>query len=234
MIDLYQFEDIEALCDEADEIPFVCMTSRMVEQKGYDIAINTILHAIHKYKDLPYKFPIFVLGGAGNKDLYSDLITLKDNAKQIFRECGRRIFVFHGYQDQFAYSVQLAADFYMMPSYFEPCGLTQMEAMAKGSLPIATSTGGLVDTIEDEIDGFRTEAFFVDGQRVYGSNLKSQQLKNNLNAYEDALVRALRCFYSNPKMMHDMQKRAMEDDFSWSSPQGAVYKYFNLLKTGSI
>ena len=234
LIDLYKFEDIEALCDVADEIPFVCMTSRLVEQKGYDVAINTILHAINKYKDMPNNFPIFVLGGAGNKDLYSDLMTLKDNAKQIFRECGKRIFVFHGYQDQFAYSVQLAADFYMMPSYFEPCGLTQMEAMAKGTLPIATSTGGLVDTIEDGVDGFRTSAFFVEGQRVYGSNLIAQQLKNNLNAYEDALVRALKCFYSDPKMMHNMQRQAMEDDFSWSSADGSVYKYYRLLKTGSI
>lgn len=50
----------------------------------------------------------------------------------------------------------------MMPCRFEPCGLTQMEAMAKGALPIAMSTGGLVDTIEDGVDGFRTEVFFTE------------------------------------------------------------------------
>ena len=161
-------------------------------------------------------------------------MTLKDNAKQIFRDFAKRIFVFRGYKDQFAYSVQLAADFYMMPSYFEPCGLTQMEAMAKGTLPIATSTGGLVDTIEDGVDGFRTEAFFAGGEKIYGSNLMAQRLKNNLNAYEAALEKALRCYYVAPDVLHKMQRHAMADDFSWSSPQGSVYKYYKLFMTGSI
>ena len=234
LIDLYKFDDISSLAMEAANIPVICMTSRMVEQKGYDVAINAILHIIDKYKNSPDRFPIFILGGAGNKDLYSDLMTLKDNAKQIFRDFAQRIFVFRGYKDEFAYSVQLAADFYMMPSYFEPCGLTQMEAMAKGTLPIATSTGGLVDTIQDGIDGFRTEAFFAGGERVYGSNLMAQSLKNNLNAYEAALGRALRCFYAAPDELHKMQCRAMEDDFSWSCENGSVYKYYNLFKTGAI
>ena len=235
LIDLYNFDDISSLARDAEKIPFICMTSRMVEQKGYDVAINAILQISFKYRNSPENFPIFVLGGAGNKDLYSDLQTLKDNTKQIFRDFAKRIFVFHGYKDEFAYAVQLAADFYMMPSYFEPCGLTQMEAMAKGSLPIATSTGGLVDTIEDSVDGFRTQAFFAGGERVYGSNLMAQHLKNNLNAYEDAVERALRCFYVAPQDLHQMQRRAMADDFSWSTPEsGSVYKYFKLFTTGSL
>lgn len=72
----------------------------------------------------------------------------------------------------------MASDFYMMPSRFEPCGLTQMEAMAKGALPVAMSTGGLVDTIENGVDGFRTEVFFSSHKRrVYGNNLTAQRLK---------------------------------------------------------
>lgn len=234
LVETYKFDDISDLADKADRIPFICMTSRLVEQKGYDIAINAILKMIFKYKDSPQGFPIFVLGGAGNKDLFADLQTLKDNARQISREFAKRIFVFRGYKDQFAYSVQLAADFYMMPSYFEPCGLTQMEAMAKGSLPIAASTGGLVDTINDGVDGFRTDVFFADGQKIYGSNLKAQSLKNNINAYTDTLERALRFYYTTPQAMHIMQKNAMEDDFSWSIPNGSVYKYYKLFKTGSL
>ena len=234
LIDLYKFDDITDLLSEAEKLPIICMTSRMVEQKGYDVAINAILHIIDRYKNSPQSFPIFILGGAGNKDLYSDLMTLKDNAKQIFRDFAKRIFVFRGYKDQFAYSVQLAADFYMMPSYFEPCGLTQMEAMAKGTLPIATSTGGLVDTIEDGVDGFRTEAFFADGEKIYGTNLMAQRLKNNLNAYEAALEKALRCYYVAPDVLHKMQHNAMADDFSWSSKDGSVYKYFKLFTTGAI
>ncbi len=234
LIDLYRFDDVMSLMPEIEKIPIICMTSRMVEQKGYDVAIHAILHIIDRYKNTPDNFPIFILGGAGNKDLYSDLMMLKDNTKQMFRDFAKRIFVFRGYKDEFAYSVQLAADFYMMPSYFEPCGLTQMEAMAKGTLPIATSTGGLVDTIEDGVDGFRTEVFFAAGERVYGSNAAAQRLQNNLNAYEAVLDKAIRCYYTTPQQMHKMQRQAMHDDFSWSCRDGSVYKYFNLFKTGLI
>ena len=231
-IDTYGFDNILSILHKAENIPFICMTSRLVEQKGYDIALNAILRMSDKYKNSPQDFPIFVLGGAGNKDLFRDLMALKDNAKQICRDFAKRIFVFHGYNDQFAYSIQLAADFYLMPSYFEPCGLTQMEAMAKGSLPIATSTGGLVDTIQDGIDGFRTEVFFADGNRVYGPNLQAQHLKNNINAYFETMEKAIRCFYTSPKILHQMQRTAMENDFSWSITNGSVYKYDKLFHTG--
>lgn len=231
-IDTYGFDNILSILHKTENIPFICMTSRLVEQKGYDIALNAILRMSDKYKNSPQDFPIFVLGGAGNKDLFRDLMALKDNAKQICRDFAKRIFVFHGYNDQFAYSIQLAADFYLMPSYFEPCGLTQMEAMAKGSLPIATSTGGLVDTIQDGIDGFRTEVFFADGNRVYGPNLQAQHLKNNINAYFETMEKAIRCFYTSPKILHQMQRTAMENDFSWSITNGSVYKYDKLFHTG--
>jgi glycogen synthase len=234
LIETYKFDNILYLLNKAENIPFICMTSRMVEQKGYDIAINAILKMIDKYKNSPNDFPIFVLGGAGNKDLYSDLMTLKDNAKQIYPEFAKHIFVYRGYKDQFAYAIQLAADFYLMPSYFEPCGLTQMEAMAKGCLPIATSTGGLVDTIEDCVDGFRTDVFFTNGSRVFGANLKAQQLKNNINAYTETLEKALRCFYTTPKTLRIMQQNAMQNDFSWSVPNGSVYQYYKLFKTGTL
>ena len=234
LIDTYKFDAINDLIGEADKIPVICMTSRMVEQKGYDIAINAILQIIDRYRNSPDGFPVFILGGAGNKDIFSDLMSLKDTARQIDRKFAKRIFVFRGYKDEFAYSVQLASDFYMMPSYFEPCGLTQMEAMAKGTLPIATSTGGLVDTIEDGVDGFRTEAFFAGGERVYGTNLMAQRLKNNMKAYEAVLEKALRYYYAAPDLLRQMQIKAMQDDFSWSSPNGSVYKYYRLFTTGSI
>lgn len=79
--------------------------------------------------------PIFLLGGAGDSKYFEHLTNLKDRVMEKNPKCGERIFVFRGYQDDFAYAIQMASDFYMMPSRFEPCGLTQMEAMAKGALP---------------------------------------------------------------------------------------------------
>ncbi len=234
LINIYKFADISSLAKDAAKVPIVCATSRLVEQKGYDIAAQSILAWTRKYVDDGFEMPIFILGGAGNIELFKMLNTLKDNISKINKEAGNRIFVFHGYKDQFAYAIQLASDFYMMPCRFEPCGLTQMEAMAKFALPIAMSTGGLVDTIDDHVDGFRTEVFFSEGRHVYGSNINARRLKNNINAYNETLENALLTFYEIPNLIKEMQRNAMNKDISWDVPDGSLEKYHTLLHTGHI
>lgn len=234
LIDIYKFDDISKLAAKAEKIPFICATSRLVEQKGYDIAAKAIVKLIEEKSKAKRELPIFVLGGAGDTAQYAMLQNLKNEVEKFNPKAAERIFVFRGYRDEFAYALQLAADFYLMPSRFEPCGLTQMEAMAKGSLPIAMSTGGLVDTIADCVDGFRTEVFFAGGERVYGTNLKAQKFKNNINAYADTLHKALKCFYFTPNVLRIMTMNAMKKDFSWNVPNGSVYRYYKLFKTGSL
>ena len=169
------------------------------------------------------------MGGAGDEAIFDELKNFKDKITAMNPELGKRIFVFRGYKDEFAYAIQLAADFYMMPCRFEPCGLTQMEALAKGSLPVAMSTGGLVDTIINGVDGFRSEVFFVDNSRVYGSNLAARRLKNNVNAYADLLKNVLKVFYENPEAILAMKVNAMKKDFSWNKgPLEQYYKLFHL------
>ena len=158
------------------------------------------------------------------------LKNVKDEVSLLNPKLGERIIIFHGYKDELAYAAQLASDFYLMPCRFEPCGLTQMEAMAKGALPLAMSTGGLVDTIINGVDGFRTEVFFVGKNRVYGSNLAAQRLKNNVNAFADMLKNVLEIFYRNPDIVSAMKVAAMKKDFSWS--EGAIQKYYNLFHYG--
>ena len=189
---------------------------------------------IKQIKEQKSEFPIVAMGGAGNLELYEMLKKFHREVEKISPKAAKRIFIFRGYKDEFAYALQLAADFYLMPSHFEPCGLTQMEAMAKGSLPIATSTGGLVDTIENGVDGFRTDVFFAGKVKVYGSNTKAQKLKNNVSAYADVLLKALKCFYQTPDIITAMKINAMKKDFGWNVQDGSVYKYYKLLKTGSL
>lgn len=234
LIDTYKFEDISKSVKNPAETPIFCATSRLVEQKGYDIAAQAILKLIHEFENFKKELPIFVMGGAGDDTNFAILTGLKDKVSQINPEAGKRIFVFRGYRDQFAYAVQLASDFYLMPCRFEPCGLTQMEAMAKGALPVAMSTGGLVDTIEDGIDGFRTEVFFTEKRRVYGSNLTAKRLKNNINAYAETLQKVLDTFYNNLEIITEMKKNAMVKDFGWDVEGGSVYKYYNLLRFGHL
>lgn len=234
LVDIYKFEDISKVIKNVEKTPIVCATSRLVEQKGYDIAAQAILNLSKKYKDTKIEYPVFILGGAGDINYFEMLTKLKDKVAEFNPEIARRIFVFHGYKDEFAYAIQLASDFYMMPCRFEPCGLTQMEAMAKGALPVAMSTGGLVDTIEDGVDGFRTEAFFSSNRKVYGNNLTAQRLKTNENAYTETLDKALSTFYDTPNLINAMKKNAMRKDFSWDVENGSVYKYHNLLSTGHL
>ena len=234
LIDIYKFEDISQSVKNPAETPIFCATSRLVEQKGYDIAAQAILKLIHEFDDFKKELPIFVMGGAGDDTNFAILTHLKDKISQINPKAGERIFVFRGYRDQFAYAVQLASDFYLMPCRFEPCGLTQMEAMAKGALPVAMSTGGLVDTVDDGVNGFRTEVFFTEGRRVYGNNLTAKRLKNNVNAYAETLQKVLDTFYNNPQTITEMKKNAMIKNFGWDVEDGPLYKYYNLLRFGHL
>ena len=234
LIDIYKFEDISQSVKNPAETPIFCATSRLVEQKGYDIAAQAILKLIHEFDDFKKELPIFVMGGAGDDTNFAILTHLKDKISQINPKAGERIFVFRGYRDQFAYAVQLASDFYLMPCRFEPCGLTQMEAMAKGALPVAMSTGGLVDTGDDGVNGFRTEVFFTEGRRVYGNNLTAKRLKNNVNAYAETLQKVLDTFYNNPQTITEMKKNAMIKNFGWDVEDGSLYKYYNLLRFGHL
>lgn len=233
LIDAYKFEDALKNIKDIKEIPIICATSRLVEQKGYDIAASAIIKLL---KEENYKEPpIFLLGGAGDEKNFKFLQDLKYEASKINPIAGERIFVFKGYKDEFAYAIQLASDFYLMPCRFEPCGLTQMEAMAKGALPIAMSTGGLVDTIVDGVDGFRTSAFFGTQYHVYGDNLTAKRLKTNENAYQEALKKSLKVFYEGRSILEQMTYNAMAKDFSWDvKDTGSVYAYHRLLKTGHI
>lgn len=236
LIDTYRFDDLSNKIKNIEHTPIICATSRLVEQKGYDIAAQAIINLVERFGALKnIELPILILGGAGDSKCFEHLTNLKDKVMERNPKCGERIFVFRGYQDDFAYAIQMASDFYMMPSRFEPCGLTQMEAMAKGALPVAMSTGGLVDTIENGVDGFRTEVFFSSHKRrVYGNNLTAQRLKNNTNAYAETLCKALETFYCHFDKIRRMTVNAMRKDFSWDVEGGSIYKYRQLFKTGHL
>ena len=237
LVDIYKFCDIEKSIKHLEKTPIFCATSRMVEQKGYDIAAQALLKVYQKYAEVSSEnidLPIFVLGGAGDIGYFKILTDLKDKLVEILPKAAERLFVFRGYRDEFAYAIQLAADFYMMPCRFEPCGVTQMEAMAKGALPVAMSTGGLVDTIDDGVDGFRTEVFFTDKRRVYGNNITARRLKNNINAYAETIEKVLQIFYSNPMQIDKMKVNALAKDFSWNVANGSLSKYYNLFHLGHL
>ena len=219
------------------DIPVVVFSGRVDPQKGLDTILKDALwqYAIENAHKPIEEIPVFIIGGKISQEhVYNALRQMKDemlhaeNGK--YSNIAKRIVLVNGYVN--TNLLATAADLFMVPSVFEPCGLTQMEAMAKGALPVATSTGGLVNTIIDGVDGFRTKAFFDQQgwqtkERIYGEGFST-----NGEAYCEALTRAINTFKSDRNKFVEMQKRAIANDFSWNKKDGALDEYINLIRTG--
>lgn len=120
--------------------PLFAIVSRLVHQKGVDLAIEAAEAIVGQGGQI-------VVTGRGESSLEAELQSLADRYP---RSVGVRI----GFDEMEARRIYAGSDFLLMPSRFEPCGLSQMYAQRFGSLPIAHRTGGLADTIEDGITGF--------------------------------------------------------------------------------
>jgi len=114
--------------------PIVAMISRLTRQKGIDL-IRYVL------EELLQEDMAFVILGSGDKEYeeFFDYIAAKYPEKSG---------VYIGYDEALAHRIYAGADFLMMPSEFEPCGLSQMMAQRYGTLPIVRETGGLIDTVD--------------------------------------------------------------------------------------
>ncbi|MFN3741131.1 MAG: glycogen synthase [Anaerolineales bacterium] len=189
---------LEELALAPDEhLPLLVMVSRIDYQKGVDLAAEALRLSRH----LPWQA---VFQGVGDARLEAELQSLE-------REFPDRVRVLLRFDSALARRLYAAADLFLMPSRYEPCGIAQMIAMRYGALPLARATGGLKDTIEDGQSGFLFEE--ADPQ-----------------ALQDALERAL-SVYAFPEKWEGMQRYAMSRDFSWSrSAREYLEVYTNLLR----
>ena len=228
---LFEPERTEIKEDDFSNTPVIAYSGRIDPQKGVDSIFKEAMwkFAEHNKNTPEEKLPVFIIGGAiSRQDSYNKLKEFKHYMTEFYPNVGKRIILINGFLN--TNLVAAASDLFIVPSVFEPCGLTQLEAMAKGSLPVATSTGGLVNTIKDNIDGFRTKAFFDetgDRRLLYGGGFS-----DNSSAYCEALERALDVYYNNHDKFEQMQKTAMQNDFSWTKEGGALDKYVKLFRTG--
>ena len=180
--------------------PFlVGMVSRMTDQKGFDI-LAVILEELLGSMDIQ-----LVVLGTGEKR-YEEMFSYFQ------RRYPERIAAHIGYSQELAHRIYASCDAFLMPSLFEPCGLSQMMAMRYGTVPIVRETGGLKDTVEayneyeDTGDGFSF------------ANYNAQEML--------AVIRyARRVFSSDTAAWRRIMKRAMEKDFSW---EASVRRYEEL------
>jgi starch synthase len=120
-------------------IPLFGMTARLAEQKGYDILLGTEM--------FPRLDAQWVFLGEGEK-------RYEDALRKLSEELPDRVAAHFEFTEDREHKLLAGADFLLMPSQYEPCGLTQMRAQRYGALPVVRRVGGLADTVEDRVTGF--------------------------------------------------------------------------------
>jgi starch synthase len=175
-----------------DNALLIGMISRLVWQKGIDLALPALRQMLASY-DVQ-----FVMLGTGDPDLEND-----------FRKLGEDFYwksrCYLKYDDAIAQQIYAGCDLFLMPSHYEPCGIGQMMAMRYGALPLVRDTGGLADTVDncDNLDGERGSGFLFlweEPEAVFGT-----------------LQWALKTYTQRPDAWRNMQRNAMQKDFSWDN-----------------
>jgi len=182
------------------DIPLVGMVTRLTEQKGLDIIKYKLEQFVAKNKVR------FCLLGSGDT-FYIDLF------RYLQSKYPKNILVHIGYNNELSHKIYAASDFFLVPSRFEPCGLTQMYALKYASIPIVRATGGLADTI-----------FEYDNVSKKGNGFVF--LHYNSDDFEFALNRALE-LYKDKKGFEQVRKNAMEADYSSSKSASNYIQIFN-------
>ena len=180
--------------------PLITIISRLVSQKGYDL-IRDLAGAILQTGSF------FIALGAGAKEYEDFLQRWHDSAPH-------RVGIYKGYGGEpLAHQIEAGADMFLMPSYYEPCGLNQMYSMRYATVPIVRATGGLDDTVEN-----------FDSNRLTGNGFKFHEY--NAGALLEKIHEAL-YFYGKPEAWQRIQLNGMSMDNSWDA---AAQKYISLYK----
>ena len=182
------------------------VVSRLTWQKGLDIFAQSLDHLVATGARL-------ALVGTGEADIEQAIVSAAERHKG-------RIGVFIGYDEGLSHLVQAGCDTILVPSRFEPCGLTQLYGLRYGCIPIVARTGGLSDTVIDANDA----------ALAAGVATGFQFSPVDQPTLEHALARATDCF-ADQALWQGMQKRGMASDVSWGrSAQVYAHLYRNLLR----
>ena len=172
--------------------PLIGMVSRLVRQKGIDLALDAVPYLMQEQAQI-----IFL--GSGEQGYENALTALAA------RYPGRMA-VRLGYDETAAHRIESGADMFLMPSRFEPCGLNQMYSQRYGTPPVVHRTGGLADTVTDT-----TSRTLADGSAT------GFMFDEATPAASLAAVRRALDYYHSPRQWSQVKKNAMARDFSWEA-----------------
>jgi len=167
--------------------PLFGMITRLADQKGVDLVLQTLARLFALDASC-------VILGSGEQR-YEELLSVL--ARQYPDQLGVRL----GFNEALSHQIQAGSDCLLMPSRFEPCGLTQMYAMRYGTIPLARATGGLRDTITPFDPTTRQGAGFVFTEPTADALMEA--------------VRAAASVFQDKEAWRQLQRNAMMRDFSW-------------------
>ncbi len=203
--------------EELKNTPIISSVGRLVSQKGIDVLSDAVKMLYDRWeKDFPGKNkPIFYIAGQDGEGGAQKLHLTNLKNKKLKPEDSNRVVFAHGFAPMAP--ITAASDFFILPSKFEPCGLTQGESFALATPVIASSVGGIVDTVnrDGKENGVLTEK---------SSKVTSKQL------YE-AMKKALTIYFEEPERYKNMVKDSLAEDFSWvqKGKKGPMFDYLEYL-----
>ena len=182
------------------DVPLFGIVSRLTDQKGFGLLIDAAEPLLENF-DIQ-----LVVVGSGEERF---MTFFQELAKKYPKKVGIHL----NYDEVLSHLVYAGVDAIIIPSRFEPSGLTQMEAMRYATVPIVRKTGGLADSVVD-----------YDPANQTGTGFVFEKFDNR--AFYGAMVRAIET-YRYPEFWRDIQKRAMKADFSWTK---SAREYVELFK----
>lgn len=177
--------------------PIVAFIGRLDPQKGLELVRHGIFQSLERGAQF------VLLGSSPDQAINADFWHLKGMLNDS-PDCHLEI----GYDEELAHLIYAGADMMLVPSQFEPCGLTQLISLRYGTIPVVRSVGGLADTVFDkdhshrplhERNGYLFESYDDQG-------------------LESALGRAIDCYYQYPEHFRELIRNAMRTDYSWNVP----------------
>lgn len=188
-----------------EDVPIIAMVTRLTKQKGLDL-VKCVFHEIIA-EDVQ-----FILLGTGDKEFEQFFHYMAETYPD-------KVKVYIGFNEELAHKIYAGADLFLMPSKFEPCGLSQMIALRYGTIPIVRETGGLNDTVQSYNE------FTGEGN---GFSFK------NFNAHDMLYtIRRVLTFYKEKQVWEKLMKEGMSGDYSWAQSALKYNKVYADLMAGS-
>ncbi len=194
--------------NKSESKPLLAIISRLVPQKG----IELMMHALQKMPQVGAQ--AILLGTSPDPEIHWKFVQLE---QQFAHHPDVRVLLQQ--EEALAHKLFASSDMFLIPSFFEPCGLTQMIALTYGSIPVVRKTGGLADTVFDvDFSGkpfAETNGFVFEHADIAG--------------VDSALNRAFLCWMRDKERWNALITQAMEADFSWNKSTKEYIGIYNKL-----